>query len=181
MSTEPAHGGIPEPAPGGAPPRRTLELPPTLASAREAAVMADRLVFAWSKNAHEARMVALAVTEVVTNVVRHGWRGSTADAIRVDFELAGGVARISFRYPGMPFDWQVAPDAPSHALGGPALPELSELKEGGYGLYLIHAIADQVSKRCEGPLQELTLIRRMERPDGAGPATRTHEVPTDAM
>lgn len=153
-------------AEGPASRRLALELAPHLTSSRTAASAAAELVVASTRNAYEGQLVALLVVEAITNVVRHGWRGAAGDRIRLDLEVDGRTAEIRLRYPGAPFDWR-APELP---------PDASELREGGYGLVLIHSIADQVSPRSDGTIQELTLIRRMDGAAPAAPDAMPHEV-----
>lgn len=153
-------------AEGPAARRLELDLAPHLTSARAAASAAAELVVACTRNAYEGQLVALLVVEAITNVVRHGWRGAAGDRIHLDLEADGRMAEIRLRYPGAPFDWR-APEP---------TPDAGELREGGYGLVLIHSIADRVSPRSDGTVQELTLIRRMDRPAPPAPATMPHEV-----
>ena len=153
-------------AEGPAARRLELDLDPHLTSARTAAAAAEKLVVASTRNAHEGQLVALLVVEAITNVVRHGWRGAARDRIHLGLAVGGWMAEIHLRYPGAPFDWR-APELP---------PDASELREGGYGLVLIHSLADHISPRSDGTVQELTLIRRMDRPAPAAPAAMPHEV-----
>jgi anti-sigma regulatory factor (Ser/Thr protein kinase) len=110
----------------------------------------------------EGERMALVLSEAVTNIVKHGWCGRATD--RIELELRHDprqralVARI--RYPGLPFGWDLpgrTAETMVHALR-PA---------GGLGLLVIHSIADDLAVATDGPMQELTIVRR--RRDGVRP------------
>jgi anti-sigma regulatory factor (Ser/Thr protein kinase) len=143
--------------------RIQLLLPAELGSARLAARAA--LDF----DSQEGERLALVLTEVVTNIVRHGWRGR--DQERIQLELRRDDARSALiahlRYPGLPFDWQL-PARTAEAMIEPLR------TEGGLGLLVIHSFADDLAAASDGPWQELTVVRRLRRAEGA----HEHQRPT---
>jgi anti-sigma regulatory factor (Ser/Thr protein kinase) len=107
----------------------------------------------------EGERLALVLAEVVTNIVRHGWRGGNGDRIQLaiehDTRRSALIARL--RYPGLPFDWQL-PSRTAAGMIDPLRPE------GGLGLLVIHSIADDLASASDGPIQELTIVRQLRAP-----------------
>lgn len=98
--------------------------------------------------------VEIALTEAVSNVIRHGYQGDPAGTLELhaDTDDTDLVLRIVDHAPA--FD----PTA-----GEPV--DLSQPRGGGYGLYLIEAVMDEVTwtRRPDGA-NELRLSRRRPRP-----------------
>jgi serine/threonine-protein kinase RsbW len=99
----------------------------------------------------------LALTEAVTNVIRHGY-GPEGGPVRVEAEVQGRQMRICI------FDW--GRQVPGEALAGAGLhrfdfdPEdIEGLPAGGMGLSLITVLMDEVSYRTDLGQNRLTLLR----------------------
>jgi anti-sigma regulatory factor (Ser/Thr protein kinase) len=107
----------------------------------------------------EGERLGLVMAEAVSNIVRHGWRGRESD--RIALELAHDPRRADLiarlRYPGLPFDWQL-PSRTAEAMADTLRPE------GGLGLLVIHSLADDLAVESDGPVQVLTIVRRLRRP-----------------
>jgi len=126
-----------------------LLLPAELRSARTAARAAIDF------DAAEGERLAIALTEIVTNIVRHGWRGSATDRIQLELTRDDEQAlTATLRYPGLPFDWRL-PARTASAMIAPL-----DLK-GGLGLLVIHSFADDVLATSDGATQEVTIVRRL--------------------
>jgi len=127
-----------------------LLLPPDLRSARMAARAAIDL------DPTEGERLGIVLTEIVTNIVRHGWRGRPSDRIQLALghDPAGSSVIATLRYPGLPFDWRL-PARTAQSMIEPLR------TEGGLGLLLIHSFADDVSVTSDGAWQELTIVRRV--------------------
>ena len=93
----------------------------------------------------------LAVDEAVTNIITHGYGGPGDVAIEVETVDTDLVIRLRDKAPG--FD-------PAHSpLNDPHDPE-SRDSPGGFGVYLIRSVMDEVSHRSLNSGNELTLIKR---------------------
>src|SRR6188508_1227290 len=78
-----------------------LLLPAELRSARTAARAAIDF------DPAEGERLAIALTEIVTNIVRHGWRGCGSDRIQLELVRDDEQSLVAtLRYPGLPFDWR---------------------------------------------------------------------------
>ena len=128
----------------------------SLLTAREFAAAAGQVLRFWGLPEARAAALELAVAEMASNVVRHGYRGAPGGsfALHLDWDEAG--LRISLRDQGRPFDPQAVP-APAEP--DPSAPET--WPEGGMGLRLIRS-AGRLSYRTDDDGNELTL--HVERP-----------------
>lgn len=91
----------------------------------------------------------LLITETVSNVIRHGYEGDVSCEIQLHAELLADrlVLRVVDRGPR--FD---------PTKGEPV--DLSEPKAGGYGLYLMETLTDELSwRRRDDGANEVTMIR----------------------
>jgi anti-sigma regulatory factor (Ser/Thr protein kinase) len=97
--------------------------------------------------------VDLCLTEIVTNIISHGYAQTTAptDAVMVEF------ARESAQLVVQVEDSAVEFDPVAHVL--PQLPSsLDEARIGGSGLRLVRQFADRLDYRREGGVNRLTMI-----------------------
>jgi serine/threonine-protein kinase RsbW len=75
----------------------------------------------------------LAVQEAATNIVRHGYEDEANRPIRVVLEVSPDEVQLLFCYPGKEFDPETVPP-----------PVFDGSKEGGFGVYLIRQLVDEV-------------------------------------
>lgn len=90
-----------------------------------------------------------AVQEAVTNVIRHALDRDDARTFRVEIlrhEEALEVVLLD--------------DGPAYDLSAARLPEPEELREGGYGVHIMHSWADEVILERTGGRNRLSLLRR---------------------
>lgn len=78
--------------------------------------------------------VRIAVVEMVTNVVRHGYRDREVGPVSVELEAHGGWITAHIRDHGQPFD----------SRRRATLPDPSRLAEGGYGLGIVQSVMDEL-------------------------------------
>lgn len=76
--------------------------------------------------------IELAVTEVVTNVIRHAYEGASDRTIRISGQVRNGVLSLTFYDCGKRFDLAKVPP-----------PCFDGTKSGGFGVYIISQIADE--------------------------------------
>lgn len=115
----------------------TMELPvaaPSAATARRLVTKAARGAICFSQG--DVDDLCVAVGEAFANAVRHGVSRPDA-AMEFVVEVASGGLRVLMTYPSAPFN--TCPDAPD--------PE--DMATGGYGIFLMRALADVVDFQFE--------------------------------
>ncbi len=90
-------------------------------------------VFPRLLNEDRISMIELAVTEVVTNIIRHAYEGVSDRPIDISIGFESDALTIEFLDQGKSFDPNRAPP-----------PKFDGSQEGGFGLYIISHIADDV-------------------------------------
>ena len=108
--------------------------------------------------------VAVVVQEACTNAVRHAHGLDPSKRLRVEVVRHDDALEIVVRDEGAPFD-VAAPE--------PLRPDL--LREGGYGLHIMHAWMDEVTVTHDGRGNVLRLVRRYRpavAPEGGALAGR---------
>ena len=139
--------------------------------ARIRAWLGDVLV-SWTVSAQAASDLCLAVTEICTNIVRHGYGTERGGDIEIGVSHELRTLRVTIVDTAAPF-WP----------GGVSSPLPETLAEGGYGLGLVHSVVDSVSFQRVGDRQNRTvLVKHEDRPSGdasshtgCGPSGRTPE------
>ncbi len=129
-----------------------LELPATPASAAAVRGALRALVQASPSvrlSSQELDEITVAVQEACTNVIRHACERQIECRFGVEFSLDDDALTVVLRDTGRPFD-----------LVRRAIPEPEELREGGYGTFLIHAWMHEVSLVRHAGENVLTLVRR---------------------
>jgi len=79
----------------------------------------------------------LAANEAVANAIRHGV-SSSDEEIRIEAFFEEGRIEIRITYQGVPFDRNAVPE-----------PDFDGSRNGGFGLYIMESIMDEVSHTCE--------------------------------
>jgi PAS domain S-box-containing protein len=106
-----------------------------------------------SKDHLDRVQVMIAAQEVFTNIVKHSVSGGGDDAVTVVASSSAAGMSIEFLYAGTPY-------RPARI----ALPDLSQMPEGGFGLYLIAASVDHsVYETLPEGLQRILLVKRVPR------------------
>lgn len=97
----------------------------------------------------------LALQEAAANLIEHG--EIRDGGIRISFSWDGSefVVRLTTR--GRPFDPRTTDES---------LPDADDLQEGGYGLYLIRRLTDQLDYQTVGPEHTLTMVKVFCIPGG---------------
>lgn len=107
------------------------------------------LLTGWRLGEPDAADLALAVTEVCTNIARHGYRDTRGD-IEVHVAHEAGAVRVTI------FD-RAPPFAPDHL----SLPSPDLLAEGGYGLGLVRSVVDELDVQAiAGGGNRTVLVKR---------------------
>ncbi len=100
----------------------------------------------------------LALTEAISNVVCHSYDNEPGHQIILSLIVDDEVLTLAIRDFGRPFD--VSRYQP---------PDLNELHEGGYGIFLIQSLMDQVDyDTSSGAGATLTLVKRRDKNPSTG-------------
>lgn len=99
----------------------------------------------------------LALEELVTNIVSHGYAEAGPHRIEVRMALEADRVRVDVRDDGRPFDPFAQAPAPDLDAG------LDERAVGGLGVHLIRTFMDEVRYRRDGELNHVTLRSRAVR------------------
>jgi len=120
--------------PGGSRPD-TLRIGSGFDEAREARRWLAGRIDAAGFSGEDFAECLLAFGEALSNVVRHAYRGETGRPIEIEVRAHADLVRIVIR------DWAPTAFTPQTGRKAPA-PE--DLAEGGYGLYLIQRLMDEL-------------------------------------
>ncbi len=98
--------------------------------------------------------LALAVTELCTNIIRHGYRGGPG-TIELSVSRAGDAIEVIVSDPAPVFE-------PSER---PKTDPVEVAREGGYGIPLIKALADEIAHEPLGPRgNRVRLVKHQRSP-----------------
>ncbi|GIX47316.1 MAG: RsbW protein [Candidatus Tectimicrobiota bacterium] len=113
--------------------RATLVVPSRLRQLPYVRRWLQRVLRRWAVAADLIVDLSLAVTELCTNIIRHGYRGEEEGSIEICLCRDPDAVRITVRDSAPVF-------IPERVMPPP--PEM--LAEGGFGLFLIHVLVDDV-------------------------------------
>ena len=97
----------------------------------------------------EAHDLAVAFSEAAANVHRHAYAGRRDGRVAVGVAIDGERAVLTIEHDGQPFE-----------PGAYAPPDLRTPSEGGYGLYLIASLVDEVSFASTATGGRIVLVKR---------------------
>lgn len=145
--------------------RHTREFPSDLAQvAAMRAFIAGECRRAWSGHVeHALDQLLLAVHEAATNIIRHGYQDDAGRLIRLVLEIDPDRAQVVFSYPGRHFD----PDRVPY-------PVFDGTREGGFGVYLIRQLVDEVHYTRDGASQ--CGIQLVKKRQPATPQEHSHAI-----
>jgi len=107
-------------------------------------------------------MIELAVTEVASNIIRHGYNGISGRSFRISIRFSQSELFIEFMDKGSSFDPNTIPE-----------PDFDGSQEGGFGLYIISKLVDQI---VYSKTQDNTNLTRLKiHLDGNDPALHTDD------
>jgi anti-sigma regulatory factor (Ser/Thr protein kinase) len=102
--------------------------------------------------------LTLALDEIVSNVLRHGFVDGADHRISVSVRVEGGMVTAIVEDDGIPFDPH---DAPAPKLDAP----IGERTPGGLGVHLVKTTMDDVQYRRDGHRNVLTVTIGMQSRD----------------
>lgn len=103
--------------------------------------------------AAEVDAVLLAFTEAYMNVLRHAYHGMLPAPLDIELCISPSEVEIVLRDKGQTFQPESA-----------TAPDPEELAEGGYGLFLIEALMDEVSYSPAGEVGTVLRLRKQRAP-----------------
>ena len=107
-------------------------------------------------------MIELAVTEVASNIIRHAYNGISGRSFRISIRFSQSELFIEFMDNGSSFDPNTIPE-----------PDFDGSQEGGFGLYIISKLVDQI---VYSKTQDNTNLTRLKiHLDGNDPALHTDD------
>ena len=129
-------------------PARLDHLGPVLAYARE---LAESAGFAKQ----ERDELELAIDEIFTNIVQHGYEFNAGETFQVRFEVSAAKYTVTFAEKGLPFDPATLPQyTPEHAADCTR----------GLGIFLARKLVDEVTFRYLGRQgKETVLVKRFRQ------------------
>lgn len=104
-----------------------------LAVMREFVGEACRREWTTAADEHAIRQLELALQEAVANVIEHAYRGQAGQPIALTLETAADQVCLTLSHNGLAFDPAKAPP-----------PDFGGAREGGFGVYMMEQLADQV-------------------------------------
>lgn len=106
--------------------------------------LANELLECWGAEERVAYATHLALEEVLSNVIRHGYRDGDRHEIEVVLRVRDGVVELEIVDGGCEFDPTRAPEADLHV-------PLAERRVGGLGIHLLRAFLREIRyERFEG-------------------------------
>jgi anti-sigma regulatory factor (Ser/Thr protein kinase) len=112
----------------------------------------------WAVTAEVAFDLSVAVTEVCTNIICHGYHDRADGDIAIQARKDGDAIRLT-----------IVDTAPRFAPRDRAAPTPQALAEGGYGLFLIHTMVDEVAYEAVGGQGNRTILVKLARPRSEPP------------
>jgi len=103
-------------------------------------------------DAESSSHIMLAASELATNISRHAYGGATTGTIEARLALKTHEVRLTLIHRGAAFDRSACP-----------APDLERPQEGGYGIFLVEALMDEVtyhSNRPDG--HRVELVKRLQ-------------------
>jgi len=128
---------------------RTLTLPSDPVLLREARGLIAREALEAGLTASQAHDLAIAFSEVCANVHRHAYRGRLDGRVVLSVAVRADAVVVSIAHQGEPYD-------PRRY----EAPDLTRPAEGGYGIYLITRLVDEVSFESASPGGRVVLVKR---------------------
>jgi serine/threonine-protein kinase RsbW len=137
---------------------RTALVPASAAGVRQAAAAFDAFAREGGIPVDVVRSVQVALDEVLSNTVRHGY-GDASDRRRIEirFQIGGGVIEVTIEDDAPPFDPRNAPVPDTTA-------PLVERTPGGLGLLLTRGLMDEMHYARANGRNRVTLRKRTGGP-----------------
>ena len=109
---------------------------------------------------HDRFAVAIALAEVLTNIVEHGYEGRGGPAIELAWATSGSGFVVEVRDQGRPIPRDRLDQAGADTTFGFDPTDLGGLPEGGMGLGIIKTTFDHVAYRSKAGVNHLRLGKR---------------------
>jgi serine/threonine-protein kinase RsbW len=130
----------------------SLAVPAKLSNLARIRRWLDRVLSNWGASESVKSDLALAVTELCSNIIRHGYAGARG-AIRLNAARRAGAIQIC-----------IIDDAPAFLPEEVRNHRPGTLHEGGYGLSLIRSLADEVVHEPLGERGNRVILTKYQTP-----------------
>ncbi len=137
-------------------PRRTatLQVPALPASLEAVRRFVEQQASEAGLNERAVNQVRMAVDEACANVVEHAYEGEGGHHLDVRVETHGDEVVVRILHTGRSFD-------PSGYKGPAKLEEaIRQRRSGGFGVFLMQRLMDEVQYLTRGPVSEVRLTKR---------------------
>ena len=134
----------------------SLELTNQLSEIGKLTDLLEQLAEAWNLSEDVLFKANLALDEIVSNIIRHGYGASGDHRIRVRIGLERGDLIMEVEDDAPEFNPLDAPEPDTRA-------PLEERAIGGLGIFLTRKLMDNMSYRRSGDKNILTLSKKLER------------------
>lgn len=136
-----------------------MQVPPTLEEVARA-VEALQAQLPQRLHEHERFNIAIALAEVLTNIVEHGYGGRGGPAIELAWSASASGFVIEVRDTGQPIPADRLAQAGPETTFGFDPTDVGGLPEGGMGLGIIKSAFDHVAYRSKDGVNRLRLGKR---------------------
>lgn len=107
---------------------------------------------------HEVEHIKLAADEACTNIIEHAYQNQDQNAIELVISIQEQTFSILLRHRGKPFD------AMLYHRPQDLRASLNARKGGGWGVFLMNRLMDEVAYRSENGTNEVLLTKRRNTP-----------------
>ncbi|GAB4469505.1 MAG: hypothetical protein Kow00124_04720 [Anaerolineae bacterium] len=137
----------------------TFRVPATLASVRRIGRQVKRFVRYANLDEEAAFQCQLAVDEAAANIIRHSYPNNAGGAIEVFLQAVDGEFTIHLTDFGIPYDPEMIKARQKDLL-------LEAARPGGWGLYFMRAMMDEVTYTPSPHGNSLVMVKRRMPVDG---------------
>lgn len=131
-----------------------LTVPGNLNSIPQVRSWLEGLLLRWSAPQETVAALQSAATEICTNIARHGYGGNASGEIKLEAVLSSDEIEVI-----------ITDDAPAFIPGPEVRLPRQRLAEGGYGLFMVYSLMDQVTHEVLGEKgNRTTLVKRIAPP-----------------
>lgn len=118
--------------------QRRIEAPATWDSLSQLLAFADQIDCDLTLSEEQSYLLRLVIEEIATNIVKYSYDDAQPGVIQLACSYDDGTLRVSIRDHGHPFDPRAAPPPDFND-------DVSARNVGGLGLFLVSALADDLS------------------------------------
>lgn len=127
--------------PGQMPARLHLLIPATESAVRSGLISATSALKSMGVSEDTQGFAEILLAEVLNNIVEHAYAGRSEGSIEIEIRTDATTLRFNVRDWGVPMPGLALPEGKEHDLAVP----VDDLPEGGFGWFMIHTLAQNLS------------------------------------